>query len=326
MNLLRRKILAMLVFCLAVPLAAPVSAQLTKIQVASGYDVTQGFWLVAHERGFDKKNGLDISVKSFEAAGLALEAVIAGDAVATGVVGGLPALRAKLKGADFVAVASALRAPKISCSVAIKQVAGPKDLEGKTVGLLVGSSSQFWFARYVAFHDVKNVTLKSLTPPETVSALRNGEIAAFFNWQPWCDRAESIVAGSHVLTIGGDNNLQPYADAMIVYRGDFARNQAPTALALLKTLDETMVWIGANPDESAQIMAKAYRGDATQFARDIKNITWGLKLDSWLRNYLNEEAIWMKENKLIEVADTKQLVDGLLYPVILQKIDPKRVD
>ena len=309
--------------CLSLP--GPAVAQ-EKVQVSTGYDVTQGFWLVTRDKQLDKKHGIDLSVKTFEAGALALESMVAGETVATGTIGGLPALRGKSKGAEFVAVASAMSAPKISCAVSVKEVQKPKDLDGKTVGLLLGSSTQFWWSRYAAFHGVQNVTLKSLTPPETVSALRGGEIAAFFNWQPWCDRAQGIVSGSHVLAVGGDNNLQPFADAMIIFRSDFIRGRPDAALNLLKAVNDTMSWITANPAEAGQIMAKAYRGDAEQFTRDIKDINWKLKMDAWLRNYLYEEADWMAKSNLIQASDTKGLVDSLLYPDLLKKIDPQAVN
>lgn len=294
------------------------------VAVGGGVDVTQGFWLVAKEAGLGEKHGLDITVKTFESGSLALQAVAAGDIVAAGTSGGLPTLRGKSKGANFVGVAAALKAPLISCASAVDNVKAPKDLEGKTVGFMTGSSSEFWWSRYTALHKLTNVKTMNLSPPETITALNGGQIEAFFNWQPWCDRAQEIVAGAHVLAWGGDDDLQPFADAMITFHADFVKTSPDTALRLLRAVDEAVAWIPNNAEAAAKIMAKTFRGDVAQFTRDIKNIEWGLRLDSELRELLYAEARWMTDKGMIKVSDSKALVDSYLHSDLLAQIDPAR--
>lgn len=312
----------LLALCVGMPTAA--SAQ-TSVAVGGGIDVTQGFWVVAKEKGFGAKHGIDITAKTFEGGSLALQAVAAGDIVASGTNGGLSTLRGKSKGANFVGVAAALKAPLISCAASVAAVKSPKDLEGKTVGFMTGSSSEFWWSRYTALHKLGNVKTINLSPPETITALRGGQIVAFFNWQPWCSRAREIVKGSRILAWGGDDNLQPFADAMISFHGDFVRDKPKVALALLRAVDEAVAWIPKNVDEAAKIMAKAFRGKADRFAGDIKKIQWGLRLDTELRELLYEEARWMADKGLIKVADPKALVDSYLHADLLKQIDPARV-
>jgi len=295
------------------------------VAVGGGVDVTQGFWLVAKELGLDEKYGLDITVKTFEAGSLALQAVAGGDIVAAGTSGGLPTLRGKSKGANYVGVASALKAPLMSCAVATENIKVPKDLEGKTVGFMTGSSSEFWWFGYTEFHKLTNVKTLNMSPPETISALRGGQIDAFFNWQPWCGRAEEIVSGAHVISWGGDNNLQPYADAMISFNADFVKNSPDTALRLLRAVDEAVAWIPKNAEKAAEIMAKRFRSDVAESTRNIKNIEWGLRLDSELRELLYEEARWMTGKEMIKVPDSKALVDSYLHLGLLRQIDPDRV-
>ena len=323
MNAFRNTVGAsLLALCVCAPAVALAQ---TPVAVGGGIDVTQGFWVIAKEKGFGAKHGLDITVKTFEGGSLALQAVAAGDIVASGTSGGLPTLRGKSKGANFVGVAAALKAPLISCAASVAAVKGPKDLAGKTVGFMTGSSSEFWWSRYTALHKLNNVKTMNLSPPETITALRGGQIVAFFNWQPWCGRAQEIVKGARILAWGGDNNLQPFADAMITFHGDFVRNKPKVALALLRAVDEAVAWIPKNAEEAARIMAKAFRGKADQFTGDIKKIQWGLRLDTELRELLYEEARWMNKKGLFKVADPKALVDSYLHPDLLAQIDPARV-
>jgi len=308
-------------------LVLPWSSQAAdELSVGGGVDVTQGFWLVAAEKGMAEKHGLNLTVKTFESGSLALEATAAGDVAASGTSGGLPTLRAKSKGADFAGVAAVLKAPLISCAVATADIKSAQDLEGQTVGFMIGSSSEFWWSRYSALHGVSNVSTKNLSPPETITAMSGGDIVAFFNWQPWCDRAQEIIEGAHVLAWGGDDNLQPFADAMITYNGKFLRERPDVALRLLRAVHEAVQWIPQHSREAAQIMAKRFRGDVDQFTRDIDNIEWGLRLDRELRELLYAEARWMSDKALIDVDDPEALVDSFLYSDFLRQIDPEAVD
>jgi ABC-type nitrate/sulfonate/bicarbonate transport system substrate-binding protein len=296
-----------------------------QLRVGSGIDPSQGLWLIAQEKGFAAKHQLDLNIKTFESGTFALEAVAAGDLIGAGSNGALPTLGGRAKGGRYVGVARALTAPHFMCAVVTDAIKKPKDLDGKTIGVLPASSSQFYWGKYSQFHKIEGAKTIRVAPPEMVTALRSGQVDAFFIWEPWCMRATSIVPGTRILAYGGENNIFIAADQMISFSESFIKEQPETALRLLRALYDAADWVKANPKEAAQIFAKAYRGKPEEFIAITEQMNWGLRLDGSVYDVFYDVAAWMKQTGLISVPDTNALVDGYLYPDILVKIDPSRV-
>ncbi len=295
-----------------------------RLAVGSGIDPSQGLWLIAQEKGFAAKHGLKLDIKTFESGSFPLEAVAAGELVGSGTNGALPSLRGRSKGGRYVGVARGMTAPRLACAAAGPSIKGPKDLEGKTVGILPGSSSELWWAKYAQFHKLDRAKSLKVSPPEMVTALRGGQIDAFFVWQPWCDRGKAIVSGAHVLAYGGENNVYPFPDLMINFSESLVKNEPETALRLLHALYDAAEWVKANPEEAARIFTSAYRGKLEEFITLTKEMNWGLRLDGSVYEVFYDFAKWMKERGLLTVPDATALVDSYLYPDLLAKIDPGR--
>jgi ABC-type nitrate/sulfonate/bicarbonate transport system substrate-binding protein len=297
---------------------------LQQLNVGSGIDPSQGLWLIAQEKGFAAKQKLNLNIKTFESGTFALEAVAAGELLGSGANGALPTLGGRAKGGKYVGVARVLSAPRFMCAVVTDAIKKPTDLSGKTIGVLPASSSQLYWGKYSQFHAVKDAKTLRVAPPEMVTALRSGQIDAFFVWEPWCMRATAIVPNTRILAYGGENNIFLAADQMISFSESFVKEQPETALRLLRALYDAAEWVKANPKDAALIFAKDYRGKPEEFVSITEQMNWGLRLDKSVYDVFYDTADWMKQSQLINVPDTKTLVDGYLYPDLLTKIDPSR--
>lgn len=316
---------------LAIILAAVVGGstahgqELKRVAVGAGIGPDQGLWIVARDKGFARKYGIDLELKTFETGTSAFLAMIAGDLVAQGVSSSLPSLRPLTKGAQYLGVGRPLRAPRLACLTAAQSIRSPRDLEGKRVGVMVGSGSEFWHFKYTEHHKIPNTVIANLQPPEMVTALRGGQVGAFFVWQPWCSRAVELIPGAHVLAVGGDDNVYPFNDFQLTFRTDFIKGQPDTALNLLRAVYDAAEWVRANQEEAARLWAKAFRGNADQYIKDTQAMVWGLSLDTSDYEAYYDAAKWMKDKGLIDVKDPTALVNGFLYPDLLEKINPERV-
>ena len=130
--------------------------------------------------------------------------------------------------------------PKEHKLIGAKGIDKPADLRGKKVGMLVGSSTDWYSTKYLKAFDLEEgagsdaVELVSIGAPEWIPALERGDIAAFFGWEPWVTKAQQIVDGAHVLHDGGEDGLFILMNCMVfnmdwiekrsgVGRGDDAR-------------------------------------------------------------------------------------------------------
>jgi ABC-type nitrate/sulfonate/bicarbonate transport system substrate-binding protein len=82
--------------------------------------------------------------------------------------------------------------------IARKDIRKPQDLVGKAVATRVGSTGSWFISEFLAKNgvDPKSVPVKNLDTQLLPAALCNGDIAAFFIWQPIGSRTLEICPGS----------------------------------------------------------------------------------------------------------------------------------
>lgn len=66
----------------------------------------------------------------------------------------------------------------------------PRDLQGRAVGLLVGSSAHYGWDRFARFHRIEpgSVRLVNTPPDELAGALADGRVDAVVTWTPYSER------------------------------------------------------------------------------------------------------------------------------------------
>ncbi len=159
-------------------------------------------WM-ADYKGFYKDEGLDVDFRQFPTGMNALSAFTAGqgDIVLSGE---LPALL------HWVAVKEDYRLITVIerdsagfVVVAQTNITKPTDLKGKTVATRVGTTGSWFVSEFLQKNGISpaDVTIKDLTPAVMPTALCNGDIAAFFIWQPFGSRTLEICPDkAHILS------------------------------------------------------------------------------------------------------------------------------
>ncbi len=188
-----------LVRILAVGILAGLPAALAqpapvKITVFGQPAVNNDAVWMALERGFYREQGLDVTYRLFPSGTTAFQAFQSGqgDIILTG---DLPSVQYffRTKG-DYRTIAVVERDAKGYVAVVQKDIAGPKDLIGKTIATRVGSTGSWFISEYLTHNgvDPARVTVKNLDTQILPAALCGGEIAGFFIWQPMGSRTLEI--------------------------------------------------------------------------------------------------------------------------------------
>ena len=164
--------------------------------------------VVAVKKGFCEKLGLDIDMKMFTSGGVAAQSFIAGQGDWV-VTGDWPAVRTWLStqnNADpIVGLFPAAQYTDLSVVVSKSSITKAADFKGKTMGVWLGTTSEFFAAKYLDLQGVplKDVTYKNIKPAEMVVALDRGDIDGFTIWQPFGWRAEEVSGKKvHILSTG----------------------------------------------------------------------------------------------------------------------------
>ena len=149
------------------------------------------------------KEGLDITYRLFPSGTTAFQSfnMGQGDIVLSG---DLPGVQYFFKADGAYRIFAVIeRDAKGYVGVARKDIKTPQDLIGKTIATRVGSTGSWFISEYLTRNgvDPSKVTVKNLDTQILPTALCQGDIAAFFIWQPVGSRTLEICPDdSHYLT------------------------------------------------------------------------------------------------------------------------------
>jgi ABC-type nitrate/sulfonate/bicarbonate transport system substrate-binding protein len=313
---------------LAVPTASAASKTDTVI-LASGLGPPYIWYMTAVEKGIMKKYGVNAEYKIFPSGVEAIVAVGAGEAhVANGSCSTV--MRARANGSKFLVVARDIVNPNEHKLISLGDIKTPNDLKGKSVGMLTGSSTDWYASKYFAAFGLKqgtgpdDVNLVSIQAPEWVPALQRRDIAAFFGWEPWVSKALQIVSGAHVLNNGGDNGLFVLMNCM-VFNEDWVRNDPDSAIATMKAIIEAHDVVEADKTAAVDLAASKMRMPTADLLQQSQCCSFKVDFTPEFVAHAKEAAEWAQSKGMFKQGDAKSVFDQVMYPDLLRKAMPERV-
>ncbi len=256
----------------AAALTSPAAfAQTTKVSI--GYPTSSDFLpaLVAKERGFFEKHGIDAAMTRVPLINNIPAAMMSGD-LDIGAATPPTFLQAVDGGLDLVLVASAARHRKSLPSkslVARKdfKYEKPEDLKGKKIGVAgFKSSMDILLRRWLKIKgvDPKDITFIEAQFPQMPDLLRAGTLDAVTVTEP----VRSIIVGSGAGVIVAEYFAEVSPDFMVtnwMMKADYARDNPKILAGFRAALEEAIVWIGANADAAREIEKKNFNVAAPDF-------------------------------------------------------------
>jgi ABC-type nitrate/sulfonate/bicarbonate transport system substrate-binding protein len=264
--------------------------------------------IIGNERGFFEKEGLPTQITHFASGSTAVNAFRAGRGNVV-VAGDMPSLRLWQQGG--IGICPQANYGDLSVIVAKKSMNKPQDFKGKKVGVLVGSTSEYFTKLYLASGNVSysDIDVINLTPAGMVTGLARGDIDAFVIWQPFGWRAVEADKDAHIVTTAA-----PYFHEweMCSTTPEYAKDHDAEIVAFLKGLDASGKWIAENTDEASKIIAKSLRMDDSSLAkRMIEKISWNIAYTKRFRSDMDRLSHFVKIkldwNKMFEPKYLKQL-------------------
>ena len=190
-----RTVVAALLFAFA---ALAQGQALKKVVLFGQPSVNNDAIWMAIQYGYFKEQGLDVEYRVFPSGTTAFQTFRTGqgDIVMTG---DLPSVQYFFNNpGQYQTFAAIERDAKGYVVIARKDIRKPQDLAGKAVATRVGSTGSWFISEFLAKNgvDPKSVPVKNLDTQLLPAALCNGDIAAFFIWQPIGSRTLEICPGS----------------------------------------------------------------------------------------------------------------------------------
>jgi NitT/TauT family transport system substrate-binding protein len=299
----------------------PASAQ-DKVRIGlSSVSATSGSLWVAEEKKLFKKHGIDVEVIVIGGgAARVVSSLIAGE-IQFSVGGGDAVIRADLRGADGVLVASPMKTGLQRLMVR-PEIRTPADLKGKTIAVTRFGSASHWVLQLflrkwgMRTDDIKMLQLGS--SPAMFASLEKGAVDGGAFTIPTFFLAEE--RGYRILADPVDMEIYYLQNSVDTTRSYLKRHREQ-ALGVIRAICEGIAYFQRNKKESIEIMQRKLRIQSAQ-ERDVKylELSYNLLADKFYNRvpYANPKAIETTiefiagEEPKARGADPKQFLDDSL--------------
>lgn len=282
--------------------------------------------IIANKKGFFREVGLNVSAQYVQTGKIAMDAVISGDLDFGVVVETNLAFIKFQRGADPEVIASI--AEKYDDAIVARRDLGiqePKDLQGKKLAILPGTTSQLFADRFIDFYKLnrQEIEFVNLSPPSIQASIINGQIPAGSIWQPFRYNVAREI-GRNAVQFTERQIYKSYV--LIAVRPEFAKQRPQKILLFLKGLIKAEEFVRANPQEAIEILATEIGVDPKILAAVWEEYDLSVGLDVSLVEILAQEGAWIhKTQKGFENMQVPSYRDVLNFR-FLEQVDAARVD
>ena len=316
---------AFVIFAITIAIIVPQARaeEMVKLVYAMPITVPAVIPYIALDKGFFKEEGLDVEAKMFSSGREALQALLTKRAQVQSV-SETPVVHAIIQGNEIVTVATV--AEHIEAKLLARKDHGikqPADLRGKRVATLPGTNSDYFMHMFLNKYRIglDQVKIVNMPPPEMVVAFVNGNIDAYFAWEPHIFYGkkrlpkESIVFYPEELYRGRTTvNMNP----------DFVREHPEVVRKLIRGFLKAEDFVRQHPEEAIDLVSQRLKIDKDVLRGLWEEHVFKVQLDREFLVLLQDIGRWALEQS----KSKKALPDfnRYIYTDALHKERPSRVE
>lgn len=258
---------------------------------------------VAHEKGYFKDEGLDLTLQTHLSGHLGIDAVLSGKAdLAT--AGETPIVRAVVDGRPLTVIGTMCEIDRAILIIGRKDkgISASSDLKGKRIGVVAGTTSDFFLHIYLttSYIDPKKIRIVNLSTDKVVDALLNGEVDAVCTWSPHTLVLRDKLGGNG--TVLHDPDIYTMTWNILATR-HFVQKNSEVVRRFLQAILKANRFITEHPGETRAICSIPIGTESPLFEREWKYFRFDIKLDQSLLLNMEDQARWM--SKPGDVGDRK---------------------
>lgn len=242
-------------------------------QVKIGVSSWIGFapLFVAEEKGFFKKEGVDVKLETIQSATDRRTALAANriQGFVSTVDTHIMTQAANIPIVQMLALDTSYGGDGIVAKNDIKSI---KDLKGKKVAIdTAGGASYFWFQYLLDKEGMKlsDVEAVNMSAGDAGAAFVGGKVDAAVTWQPWLTKAKQTSFG-HVL-VSSQETPGLIVDSLAM-REDFVKNNPKFVQGIVNAWFDALDYAKQNPDDANAIMAKSMGQTVEAFKAELPDV------------------------------------------------------
>ncbi len=295
--------------------------ELTKIRVATNKVPYSGLYIVAREKGFFEKQGLDVQTEIVGTGREGLDALMGGNLEMTFLAETpIANLAFAEKGVNIFATVGSGTIYSILARND-RSIIIPTDLKGKKIGTQKGTSMHFFTADFLESNSVsiEDVDLQNIGAKEMVPAFVRGDFDAISSFEPHTSVVlEQIAEKTTIFEINKPTTWN------IAAKKEFVDKNPETIEKFLSAMIEAEDYVKKNKQESYAIISNFTGLEKNTLEKVFSTFNFKVSLDNTLVKLLNEQGNWAIQsgNAKRDLPDYRSLVNEKT----LKKMDPARVN
>jgi NitT/TauT family transport system substrate-binding protein len=285
---------------------APKPITIANIGLFSGYNV------IADQKGFFARNGLDAEVREYDSGATSLGALLSGEAdvaVAANFVG----VRNIFMNPDLRILATA-NSHDVWRVIALtdRGIGRPLDLKGKKVGLTRKTAAEFYLGKFLETNGMalEDVVMTDLPASEMRAQLETGAVDAVMVFDPNAFLIQQALA-SHIIVWPAQGGRRELATVYTTRR--FVEEHPDIAEAYLRSLVDAESFQSAHEDEAKAVIAETFRYDDEYIDRLWSEFTFAIRLDQDLLLTMEDQARWIIANGLTEATRVPDYLGSISF-------------
>jgi NitT/TauT family transport system substrate-binding protein len=279
---------------------------------------------IAESRGFFTRNGLDVTVKTYETGAAAHNALLQNE-VDIAVPAEYPLVSSAFAKQGVSAIASIDEADYFFLVARTDRgIRSIKDLAGKRVGLVRKTIAEFYFGRLLVLNgvDMQTITVVDMTYPQSQEAITSGTVDAVVSRPPYVMAIKDRL-GASAVTWQAQSSQSLYA--ILIARNDWIADHTGAVTRLLNSLLKAEEWAVGHPAESRTIVQERLGVDAAYMETVWSQNQFSVSLDQSLITALEDEARWMIKSGLTPEKEVPDFVQ-YIYADALSAVKPVAVN
>lgn len=267
--------------------------------------------IIANENGLYAKHGLNVTALVVTGGIQSAEAIMTG-AADLGAMGDAPAIQLLAQSPGAKIVARYAYGEGMHRLIAYTDIVLPTDLEGKKVGMQMGSSSQGAFLQWAGKNgvDVDSLTMVPLSPSDMADAMKTRQVDAVMASEPFPIKVLAK-CGSSVHELGNSSGLGNIYPLVLVASENALQNKREAVNAALEAIEEAVGTIHGDYAGMAALCANRTGLTAEQQIQAMSDLTYGLGFNAQDLAGLNLTAHFLLDSgKIASVPDFQGRTDS----------------
>jgi ABC-type nitrate/sulfonate/bicarbonate transport system substrate-binding protein len=279
---------------------------------------------IAEDKGYFGDYGLEVEIRKFDSGKASFNDML-NNGVDISTVAPTPIMFNSFDRDDFSIFATFVSSQKDVKVIAKKDsgIETAKDLKGKKIGIVQGSTSQYFLSAFLSYRNLKDSDVETIdfSPVNLPEALNNGDVDAIVIWEPHAYNALRLL-GDNAISLPATDVYDETFNFMVM--NEFAQANPETLVSFISAVDKATTFIVNNKDESQSIVSERLGLD-----KEVMTILWDefvyeISLTQTLILTLEDEARWAIKNNLTEKTEIPNYLDYIYFDA-LREVKPEAI-